>query len=188
MSVIYFFLRLVSYREKKKANKISSLSSTLFSMFLERIMPDGLEEHDQKFSICGRNITRLRFADETGALAEEEQELEDLVESLDKNCTRYKMEIGAERVNLMTNSVNGIHREINIKEQKPGTVTSFKYLGADSGGGFKPEILKLKTFWRDNNISLGSKLKLMRSLVISIFLYACESWLMTAELVRTQAF
>ena len=131
-------------------------------MFLERIMPDGLEEHDEKVSIGGRNITRLRFADEIGALAEEEQELEDLVESLDKNCTRYKMEIGAERVNLMTNSVNGIQREINIKGQKPGTVISFKYLGTVSGGGFKAEILNLKPFWRDNNITFGSKMKLMR--------------------------
>ena len=106
MSVKYFFLRLVSYREKeKKAKKISTLPSTLFSMFLERIMPDGLEEHDEKVSIGGRNITRLRFADGIGALAEEEQELEDLVESLDKNCTRYKMDIGAERVNLMTSDL-----------------------------------------------------------------------------------
>ena len=32
-------------------------------------------------------------------------------------------------------------------------------------------------------------MKLMRSLVISIFLYACESWTLTAELEkRTQAF
>ena len=52
------------------------------------------------------------------------------------------MDIGAERVNLMTNSVNGIQREINIKGQKPGTVISFRYLGAVSGGGFKPAILK----------------------------------------------
>ena len=86
MSVKYFFLRLVSYRGKeKKAKKISTLPSTLFSMFLERIMPDGLEEHDEKASIGGRNITRLRFADGIGALAEEEQELEDLVESLDRS-------------------------------------------------------------------------------------------------------
>ena len=76
MSVKYFFLRLVSYTEKKKkAKKISTLSSSLFCMFLERIMPDGLEEHDEKVSIGGRNITRLRFADGIGALAEEEQEL-----------------------------------------------------------------------------------------------------------------
>ena len=63
---------------------------------------------------------------------------------------------------------------------------------------FKPEVLsriaqataaltKLKPIWRDNNISLGSKVKLMRYLVISIFLYACESWTLTAELEkRTQ--
>ena len=72
MSVKYFFLRLVSYREKeKKAKKISTLSSTLFSMFLERIMPDGLEVHDEKVSIGCRNITSLRFSDGIGALAEE---------------------------------------------------------------------------------------------------------------------
>ena len=43
--------------------------------------------------------------------------------------------------------------------------------------------------WRDNNKSLGSKVKLMCSFVISIFLYACESYTLTAELEkRTQAF
>ena len=163
------------------------LSPTLFNIFLERIMSDALEEHDGKVSIGGRNITNLRFADDIDALAEEEQELEDLVESLDKTCTRYKMEISAEKTKLMTNSANGIQREIKVKGQKLGTVTSFKYLGAVvSDDGSKPEVLsriaqatatltKLKPIWRDNNISLGSKVKLMRSLVISIFLYACES-------------
>ena len=53
-------------------------------------MSDALEEHDGKVSIGGRNITNLRFADDIDALAEEEQELEALVESLDKTCTRYK--------------------------------------------------------------------------------------------------
>ena len=38
--------------------------------------------------------------------------LEALVESLDKTCTRYKMEISAEKTKLMTNSANGIQREI----------------------------------------------------------------------------
>ena len=48
-------------------------------------MSDALEEHDGKVSIGGRTITNLRFADDINALAEEEQELEALVESLDKN-------------------------------------------------------------------------------------------------------
>ena len=34
------------------------------------------------------------------------------------------------------------------------------------------------------SISLSSKIRLMRSLVTSIFLYACESWTLTAELKR----
>ena len=58
-------------------------------------MTDSLEEDDGKISISGRNITNLRFIDDIDALAEEEQELEALVESLDKTCTRYKMEINA---------------------------------------------------------------------------------------------
>ena len=74
-------------------------------------MSDALEEHDGKVSIGGRNITNLRFADGIDALAEEEQELEALVESLDQTRTRYKIEISAEKTKLMTNGANGIQRE-----------------------------------------------------------------------------
>ena len=81
-----------------------------------------------------------------------------------------------------------VSRELQVREQKLGTVTSFKYLGAVvSDDGSKPENLpriaqataaltKLKPIGRDNNISFGSEVKLMRTPVISIFLYACESW------------
>ena len=80
-------------------------------------------------------------------------------------------------------------------------MTSFKYLGAIvSDEGSIAEVLSriaqatealtmLKPIWRDNNISLGSKMKLMPILVTSIFPYACESWTLTAELEkRTQTF
>ena len=60
------------------------LSPAVFIIFLERIMSDALKEHDGKVSIGDRNITNLRFADDIDALAEEEQELEALVENLDK--------------------------------------------------------------------------------------------------------
>ena len=82
-------------------------------------MYDALEEHDWKVSIGGRNITNLRFADDMDALAEEQPELEALVESLDKTCTQYKMEISAEKTKLMTNSANGIQRE-RLKGNRAG--------------------------------------------------------------------
>ena len=124
--------------------------------------------------------------------------LEVLDESLSRTCTRYKMEISAEKTKRVTNSANGIQMEIKVKGQKLDTVTRFKYLGAVvSDDGSKPVILStisqataaLKPIWRDNNISLGLNVKLTHSLVISVFLYACESWTLTAELEkRTQAF
>ena len=81
-------------------------------------MSDVLEEHGGKFSTGSRNITNLRFADGIDALSEEEQELEALVKSLDKTCTRYKMEISAEKTKPMTNSANGIQRTIKVIGQK----------------------------------------------------------------------
>ena len=56
-------------------------------------MSDALEEHDRTVSIGGKIITNLRFTDDIDALAEEEQKLAVLVESLDKTCTRHKMEV-----------------------------------------------------------------------------------------------
>ena len=56
-------------------------SPTPFNIFLERIMSDAPEEHDGKVNIGGRNITNLRFADDIDALAEEECELEAVVET-----------------------------------------------------------------------------------------------------------
>ena len=79
------------------------------------------------------------------------------------------MEISAEKTKLMTNSTNVIQREVKVKGQKLDTVTSFKYLEAVvSDDGSVPEIFsriaqataaltKLKPIWRDNNLSLGSK-------------------------------
>ena len=47
-----------------------------------------------------------------------------------------------------------------------------------------PALTRLKPVWNDRSISLSSKIRLMDYLVTSIFLYACESWTLTAELQR----
>ena len=171
------------------------LSPTLLNIFLERIMTNGLEDHEGTVSIEGRTITNLRFADDIDWLAGEE-ELANLVERLDKASTAYGMEISAKRTKLMTNDTSGINTEIKVNGQKFETVTSFKYPGSViTEEGFKPEILsriaqttaalkRLKPVWIDNSISLSSKIRLVRSLVTSIFLYVYESWTLTAELKR----
>ena len=87
-------------------------------------------------------------------------------------------------------------KEGSINDQRLEEVENFKCLEAIiSNEGSKPEILsriaqttaalpRLKTIWRSKNISLASKVKLMRTLILSNFLYACESWTLTTEIER----
>ena len=100
------------------------------------------------------------------------------------------------RPKLMTNN-SGINTEIKVNRQKLETVTSFKYLGSViTDEGSKRGILstltqttaaltRLKPVWNDRGMYLSSKMQLMRSIVTPIFLYACESWTLTAELQRS---
>ena len=127
------------------------------------------------------------FVDDIDGLAEGEEELAKLVEHLDKAPTAYSMEISAKKTKLMTNNTSGINTEIKVNGQKLETVTSFKYLGSViTDEGSKPEILsriaqttaaltRLKPVWNDKSICLSSKIRLMRSLVTPVILYACES-------------
>ena len=72
------------------------------------------------------SATNLRFADDIDGSAEEEEELANLVERLDKASTAYGMEISAEKTKLMANNTSGINTEIKVNGQKFETVTSFK--------------------------------------------------------------
>ena len=159
-------------------------------------MADALEDHEGTVSIGGRTITNLRFADDIDDLAGQEQVLVKLVNHLEEPSTAYGMQISAEKTQLMTNSTNGISTGITIDNKKLETVRSFNYLGAIvSDEGSKPEVLsriaqttavvtKLKVTWNDKNIAISSKIRLMRSLAISIFLYVCETWTITADIER----
>ena len=103
------------------------------------------------------------------------------------------------REDQVHDNTSGINTETKVNRQKLETVTSFKYHGSIvSDEGSKPEILtriaqtttaltRLKPVWNDRNISLSSKIRLMCSLVTSIFLYAFDSWTLTAELQGIRA-
>ena len=148
-------------------------------------MTDALEDHEGTVSIGGRTIINFRFAYDIDGLAGEEDELTNLVERLDKASTAYAKEISAEKTKLMTNNTSGINTEIKVNGQKLETVTSFKYLDSvitDEGSKLEipsriaqtaAALTRLKPVWIDRSISLSSKIRLMRSLVTSIFLFAC---------------
>lgn len=98
----------------------------------------------------------------------------------------------------MTNNSIGFTLDFKVSRQTFDTVSSFKYLGSIvSNEGSKQEDLsriaqttcaltQLKSLWTDRNFSLGSKVRLLHSSVISVFLYGCKLWTLTTELQRME--
>ena len=149
--------------------------------------PRELQRHNQH--------THIRFADDSDGITGEEDELTKLVHNLDTAATTFGMEISAKKTKIMTN--NGtLQRYTTIKGQKLEIVDHFKYLGAiicdessrrevlSRAAQTMTTLARLKIIWKDKNIRIKHKIRLMRTLVITIFLYACETWILTAELQR----
>ena len=111
--------------------------------------------------------------DDIDGLAGSEEELVRLVTKLDKTASRYGTEISAEKTKLMTNSTNLITAKITMAGKKLETAQQFKYIGVIMNEqGLKAEILaraaqtaatlgNLKHIWRDQNIILATKVKLL---------------------------
>ena len=118
------------------------LSSTLFNIFLEKIMSGSLKDHEGTVSIGGRNITNLRFAYDIDGLAGSSQALTYLVLLLSQASTRFRMEMSAEKTKIMRRNTEGIEDSREINGQRLETVTATKYLGSKvTDECSKPEVL-----------------------------------------------
>ena len=172
------------------------LSPTLCNIFLENIMAESLVELESPLAISGREINNLRFADDIDLLHGSSSDLNTHTKKVDKTSCRYGMEISLEKTKTM---VSGAQDSIDvcIRDYHLEQVAEFIYLGAtqtEDGTSLKEvkvriakataALARLKRIWRDRNISMPSKLHLLRSLVISVFLYAAESWTLNTEIEK----
>ena len=106
------------------------------------------------------------------------------------------MEINSTKTQIMNNSEGKFTSEIKINNDTLTIVDKCKYLGAIiDDKGSKSEIIartgqtitalsKLNVIWYDKSLQLNLNIRLMQSLVYSIFLYACKTWTLTKELQR----
>ena len=145
-------------------------------------MCEALDDHEGSVSIGGRLITNFRFADDYCCKCKRGRRSWRPGRPSRYNFHKVQKEIGLDKMKVMTNNPNGFLRQIKINCQRLEAVENFKYLGAIiSNKGSKSEILsriaqtttsfsRLKIIWRDKNISLASKVKLMRTLIVSTFL------------------
>ena len=179
------------------------LSPVLFNLYLERIMREALENHESSISIGGRDLSNLRFADDIDLIAGSNDELQELTNKLSDRSNAYGMELSSEKSKVMVNSHNkDISVNIVMNDQKLEEVHSFKYLGSvitEDGSSDKdigPRIgqataafTRLDTIWKSNTLSFNVKVTIFKTLIVSIFLYGCESWTLKADTCRRiQAF
>ena len=142
-------------------------------------------------SINGREISNLRFADDIDIIAEEE--LQELATTLERRARADEMEISAEKSKIMVNSRIALRTTILMNGERLEEVSSFKYLESISSEGDYTEeiririnlatsaIARLKKIWSKNNIKTATKIRLYKSLVVSVLTYGCESWTLKAE-------
>ena len=172
------------------------LSPTIFNVFLEYIMLEALDGFEGSVSIGGRTITNLRFADDIDLVAGNPEELCALTTRLENSAKQLGMQISAEKSKVMR---MGSDKELDVSMdgEKLGNVTQFKYLGATITEDAKSvqeikiriaiatsSLAKLKPIWRDKNISMKTRMSLLRALVTSVFLYGCETWTLNAEMEK----
>ena len=158
----------------------------------DHTISNALGDHKDSVSIGGRIFSDFRFADGIVFNVEEDKDAVGIVTSLNTTCARYKIEFGPDKSKVMTNNPNGFQRMIKIKEQERVSNIS------DQSSLIKgqnhiiilsritqptADLSRLKPIMRDKSMSIASKAKLIRSLILSIlstFFNICESWTLTA--------
>jgi len=178
------------------------LSPLLFNLFLENIMSEALETFKGTVSVGGRSISNLRFADDIDLMAGSRKELGELTSLLDKTCNDYGMEISTDKSKVMSMGTEATKPEIIVRGNKLEQVETFKYLGAQITKDGRSDkdvksrlaiatsaLTKLQPLLNNKSISIRTKIRLWRAIVISTALYGCEAWTLSADLERRiQAF
>ena len=157
----------------------------------------GLEEAQAGIKIAGRNINNLRYADDTTFMVENEEELKSLL---------MKMKEESENVGLMLNiQKTKIMASIPItswqKWETVETVADFIFLGSkitpdhDCSHGIRHLLLgrkvmtNLDSILKNRDITLPTKVSLVKAMVFPVVMYGCESWtIKKAECQRIDAF
>ena len=146
----------------------------------------GLEEVQTGIKIAGRNINNLRYADGTTLTAESEEELKSLLMKVKEESEKVGLKLNIQKTKFM---VSGPITSWQIDGETVETVTDF-ILGVSkiiSDGNFSHEIkrcllldrkvmTKLDSILKSRDITLPTKVHLVKALVFPVVMYGCESW------------
>ena len=153
----------------------------------------GLDEAQAGIKIAGRNINNLRYADDTTLMIESEEELKIL---LMKVKEKPGLKLNIQKTKIMA---SGPITSWQIDGETMETVTDLIFLGSTADGDCSHEIKRclllerkamtnLHSILKSRDITLPTKVCLVKAMVFPVVMYGCESWIIKkAESQRTDA-
>uniref|UniRef100_A0AC11EA82 Uncharacterized protein n=1 Tax=Ovis aries TaxID=9940 RepID=A0AC11EA82_SHEEP len=176
------------------------LSPCLFNFYAEYIMRNTwLEEAQAGIKIAGRNINNLRYADDTTLMAENEEELKSLLMKVKVESDQVGLKLNIQKTKIMASCPI---TSWEIDGETVETVADFIFLGSkitadgDCSHEIKRRLLlgrkvitNLDSMLKSRDITLPTKVHLVKAMIFPVIMYGCESWTVKkAERRRIDAF
>ena len=100
-----------------------------FNLYTERMIEEALQER-RGIRINGERLTNIRYTDDTVLLAENEQELQEMLEAVNQACKRYGMALNSKKTKAMIMGKYEIEKiKIKLEVSELEQVHKYKYLG-----------------------------------------------------------
>ena len=145
----------------------------------------GLEEAQAGIKIAGRNISDLRYADDTTLMAESE-ELKSLLMKVEEESEKVGLKLNIQKTKIMA---SGPITSWEIDGETVETVSDFIFWGSkitvygDCSHEIKRCLLlgrkvmtNLDSIFKSRHITLPTKVCLVKAMVFPVVMYGCESW------------
>ena len=142
----------------------------------------GLEETQAGIKIAGRNISNLRYADDTTLMAESEEELKSLSKKVKVESEKVGLKLNIQKMKIM---VSGPITSWEINGETVETVSDFIFFGLQNH--YSHEIKRclllgrkvmtnLDSVFKSRDITLPTKVRLVKAMVFPVVVYGCASW------------
>ena len=171
------------------------LSPHLSNIYSEQIMRNALEDFTGGVRIGGRVITNLRYADDVVLIAGGMEELQELVNRVNKASFQFGLSLNASKTQVMKICRKpNYEEELNFITENNKRIENVKesiYLGTLITNNCddtkeirrrlciaKNAVISLTQIWKDKGILIGTKKRLLKSFVFSIASYGSECWVL----------
>ena len=159
----------------------------------------GLEEAQAGMKIARRNINNLRYADDTTLMAESEEDLKSLLMKVEEESEKVGLKLNIQKMKIMA---SGPITSWEIDGETVETVSDFIFwtskVTADGDCNHEIKIClllgrkvmnNLDSIFKSRDITLPTKVHLVKAMVFPVVMYGCESWTVKkAECQRIGAF